>query len=167
MSHEGVAGNEKADNLAVVDHSHPLIYLKSKIPKSFIKSEARKHLLEIWQDLWSNSRKGRDTYSLVPIIGRCFWDVSSQIIQLLTGHGPFPAYLYRINKLDDPDCVCGEYGEGEHFLFPCGVYTSEFFRQPSLEKRMIWIQKLIKICGYSASMWKWLIGCRCIIRKGY
>lgn len=57
--------------------------------------EVRKELISNWQNLWDDNSKDKETYSLIPNVGRFFWDIPSQIVQLITDHGPFPAYLYR------------------------------------------------------------------------
>lgn len=72
------------------------------MPKSFIKKVENNKLMEDWQSLWDLSSKGRVLCDLIPKVGRALWFVPHQLAQLMTGHGPFTAYLSRIGRTDDP-----------------------------------------------------------------
>lgn len=84
--------------------------------------------MENWQAMWDDSTKGRELYALIPRVDRFHWNVPHQLIQLLSGHGPFLP------------CICGEYGDGKHFLFDCEVYTPKGFGMPSLQSRCHWLK---------------------------
>ncbi|KMQ90166.1 reverse transcriptase [Lasius niger] len=61
---------------------------------------------------WSTRKHGRMTY---------------RITQLLTGHGSFGSYLYRIGKRESPACwFCEEENDNaEHTIAVCGEWTEE------------------------------------------
>lgn len=77
--HSGIAGNEKADELAVGAHKRPLHYEVCKIHRSYVKKVANRNLLEEWQSSWDLSSKDRALYDLVPEVGRSLWGVPREI----------------------------------------------------------------------------------------
>lgn len=88
--HLGFAGNEKADNLVLEAHRRPFVYDYCKFPRSYIKSVAKKELMESWQSSWDNTFKGREINALVPLTSGFHWSVPRHLTQLLSGHWPFP-----------------------------------------------------------------------------
>lgn len=85
---QGVAGNERADRLAVEAHRMPCVYDYCKFPRWYIKSESRKEMMEAWQSSWDNSSKGRELYALV---------------QFTSGFiGMFPVNLHSCCRVMDP-----------------------------------------------------------------
>lgn len=86
------------------------------------EEENEKCIIE-WQKRWTESTKGRWTYSLILDIRR--WvernhgQVSFHLTQALTGYGCFPQFLHRFGKLESPACwFCGyEVNNAHHTLF--------------------------------------------------
>lgn len=85
---------------------------------------ATETLMKRWQNRWDNAKEGRWTWKLLPNIEK--WttrqegEVDYWITQALTGHGCFRQYLYKIKKIDSPECVyCENEDTAEHTLFAC------------------------------------------------
>lgn len=88
------------------------------------KSEARRLLLQEWQEEWVASDQGAWTRRLIPHIvpwvRRGFGEVNHLLTQFLSGHGEFGAYLARFRRRDDPTCLyCLEEDTPEHVFFHC------------------------------------------------
>lgn len=130
------------DMLAVSAHRRPLVYLDSSIPKSYVKMKVMRNVVAQWQEKWCYGDNGRHLFSLIPTVRRFHWDFPPQLVQFLTGHGSFPAFLHQIGRLDTPDCVCGSLGDGFHYLFSCGVYTPSGLGLPSDVNQEMWLRKL-------------------------
>lgn len=103
---------------------------RSKGVKRKDNAEARLILLQDWQKQWDSSNKGRWTYKLIPNVekwvNRRHGDVDYFITQALTNHGCFNAYLWKIQKLDSPQCsLCGaESDDAQHTLFECDAFEN-------------------------------------------
>lgn len=97
--------------------------------KRIVNSEERTVSLQLWQERWDRSRRGRWTHRLIPNVDR--WvnrdkgEVGYYVTQLLSGHGCFRAYLFRFRRADSPYCpCCGEVQEdAEHVFFCCPRFT--------------------------------------------
>ena len=82
-------------------------------------------MLETWQHDWDLVEKGRCTRRLIgqiwPWTERKHGEVNYYIIQFLTKHGFFFAYLYKIGKVNSPACVyCkAALDNAEHTFFAC------------------------------------------------
>lgn len=90
-----------------------------------IKKEEREASLELWQNTWNSSTKGRWTHKLIPNIkmwinrkhGACQY----QITQFISGHGGYRKYLHRFGHDDSPLCPeCTTVEEDtNHAIFHC------------------------------------------------
>lgn len=61
-------------------------------------------------------------------LGRCYGGMNFRLTQLLTGHGCFATYLYRIGKKENPlceHCEAGMFDSVEHTLAVCGAWSTE------------------------------------------
>lgn len=62
-------------------------------------------------------------------LNRCHDSMSYRVTQILTGHGCFSTYLYRIGKMDSPRCeYCDDVNaedSAEHTLQDCAAWTRE------------------------------------------
>jgi len=104
------------------------------------KEDARTETLNEWQSEWSlESEVCRDvrvavpgawTRKIIPNIGMWFrrehGTLSYHLTQMLSGHGCFEAYLHRIGKADNPQCVhcdSGEIDDAEHTLLKCKKFS--------------------------------------------
>lgn len=104
-----------------------LLYEKGKEEKANIQEET----LRLWQERWEVSTKGEWTRRLIPDIerwvGRDHGDLDFHLTQILSGHGCFEAYLYRIGKRTSATCLfCGEEEDtAEHTFFVCSKWEGE------------------------------------------
>lgn len=92
------------------------------VTKKDAVTEARSHSMEIWQNIWTNSQKGRWTARLIPQLScwmeRKHGEVNFYITQFLSGHGYFRSYLYRMGKVSTPYCIhCRTIEDTPHHTF--------------------------------------------------
>jgi len=102
---------------------HLVIEMRINIENGTTKQEAEEICLQEWQNLWSNSEKGRWTHSFLP-------EVHSRMVtplpfdhyatQILSGHGDFNGKLAGFKLVEDPTCMCGGQEEtARHVLWDC------------------------------------------------
>ena len=93
--------------------------------KEAIRKDGRRRLVEKWQTRWHGDQSGRWTHRLIPELAiwldRKYGQVGFYLVQALSGHGCFNAYLKRFKKRDDESCsYCGSLlDNAEHTLFFC------------------------------------------------
>ena len=80
--------------------------------KEAIHKDGRRRLVEKWQTRWNGDQSGRWTHRLIPELttwlDRKHGQVGFYLMQALSGHGCFNAYLKRFRKRDDESCrYCG------------------------------------------------------------
>lgn len=90
---------------------------------------ANNKAIDIWQQRWSASTKGRWTYSFFPSIKtrlqQPIW-LTHQTTQILSGHGNFNEKLASFRLVPSPACPCGEGNESaEHVIFACSRFTAQ------------------------------------------
>lgn len=85
-----------------------------------------------WQLQWDSNERGKWTRSLIPSIqewyesnfgGLSFWTT-----QVLTGHGKFQEYLYRMKIAPSPTCVycsSGNDDDVDHTILRCSAFIKE------------------------------------------
>lgn len=90
------------------------------------REELEAETLAKWQTSWNQSTKGRWTYACIPDIKiwieRRFGDLTYYTTQMLTNHGNFQQYLFRMKKTISPICtLCGsgEEDDAHHTLLAC------------------------------------------------
>lgn len=97
-----------------------------------VKKEEELLMMRQWElHLRRPSAAGRYTReALLPYVGlwmgRRHGSVSFRLIQIMTGHGSFAAYLFRIGKADSPCCThCGKDEEdtAEHAFLECEAWS--------------------------------------------
>ncbi|CAH2208257.1 jg26342, partial [Pararge aegeria aegeria] len=92
---------------------------------------ARERTLEIWQQEWNQSTKGRWTHRLIGDIKgwvhRKHGNITFRMTQCFTGHGVFMQYIARIKKRVSSDCMYCEHpcDDAEHTLFHCPRFEEE------------------------------------------
>jgi hypothetical protein len=92
------------------------------------KKAARLELLAAWQRRWDEGETGRWTHRLIPAVSpwteREHGETQHHLVQLLTGHGCFGSYLFRIGKEASPGCHhCeADLDDAEHTLFRCPAW---------------------------------------------
>ena len=83
--------------------------------------EERRETVKRWQRLWSQSNKEKWTRKLIPGVPPWYYKAHEEInhflTQLLTRHGDFNQYLYRIGKIPSAMCQCGSEIETAKRLF--------------------------------------------------
>lgn len=121
--HNGNIGNERADQLAK-DNSDGATTISLGAPLSMAKRHLRQLKLERWQAWWVGSTKALLTREWIPSIearlkiGHIQHDF--YVTQLLTGHGGFGDFLFRIGARLSSECQCGDDRQTvKHLLFCC------------------------------------------------
>jgi hypothetical protein len=95
------------------------------LSKRAVREWTRARTLARWKKRLETAEKGEWTRRLVgdiaPWMGRQHGLMSHQLTQVMTGHGCFGKYLYRIQKVPSPSCVhCrADMDDAEHTLFHC------------------------------------------------
>ncbi|CAL1296084.1 unnamed protein product [Larinioides sclopetarius] len=124
-------GNERADDLAKsAITSIEATTIKIPIPRSCLKRNLKEALSE-WQTQWDDeTRNGQTTHQVIPKVEGKSHNWPRQLIQFVTGHGPFPAYLHRFGIHPDSYCACGEEGTPFHYATSCHITASYHFTCP-------------------------------------
>ena len=90
------------------------------------KRDIAEAILDRWQQQWNESTKGRRVYNILPNVRQRLelqhLAPSQGLIHFLTGHGPYPAHLARMNLKTDDLCECGETGTPEHVILRCRLF---------------------------------------------
>jgi len=145
--HEGIEGNEKADEEAkkaakglTADKPSLPPYLRCTLltNPSAVRQQNQAAIKKDWTKMWRNSVRGAKLLKLDkttpskgflkrlsnPTLSRA---ASSSISQLVISHVPLNAYLKRFKKVDSANCpACGTSEEDvEHFLLICPSYAYE------------------------------------------
>ncbi|KAL6416571.1 hypothetical protein ACFW04_013341 [Cataglyphis niger] len=94
-------------------------------------------------------------------IGRKHGNISFRITQLLTGHGCFGTYLYRIGKVPEPYCehcnVQNEEDSPEHTLEDCKAWEenrNKLCEKLEVNLNMLTLEKLIQQVLRSKGKWE-------------
>ena len=97
-----------------------------------LKTKLKRSLLHLWQQRWDQSEKGR-YYPLLAKVSTDFQTTTRELALLLSNHGPFQLYLYKINKSPSPFCICGKYSDSLHYVLDSPL-TSHFHvrRDPNI-----------------------------------
>lgn len=92
----------------------------------------RDNTISQWQTLWNNTSYGRWTRRLISNLKtwltRRYGQMNFYLVELLTGHGCFKAYLHRFKHAADPFCEhCGQgvVEDAEHSIFMCPLFSEE------------------------------------------
>ncbi|GBP21409.1 Putative 115 kDa protein in type-1 retrotransposable element R1DM [Eumeta japonica] len=92
-----------------------------------LREEERQNSICRWQLQWDAGKKGRWTHRLIPQIDVCLnrnhGEVNYYLIQMLSGHGCFRAYLHRFKRDDSLKCPScpGKPEDAEH-VFSCSPF---------------------------------------------
>lgn len=133
-----------------------------------IRIEERTLLRREWViQLQRSDSPGLRTWEAIsPIIDewldRKYGSMSFHLSQLMTGHGCFNQYLYRIGKTDSPICAhCGDESDSaEHTLIRCRTWEEE---RQELRKEMgtyleedeaLTLAKVIQLAVKSEKVWR-------------
>ncbi|GBN14984.1 Biotinidase, partial [Araneus ventricosus] len=119
-AHAGYLGNERADELAKeAITSTEAVVLTFSLPRSSTEQDLKQRALPKWQRRWDDGINGRSTYEVIKKVGQRNHYWPRQFIQFITGHGPFPSYLFRFGKHPDSCCARGEPGTPLHYATKC------------------------------------------------
>ena len=90
------------------------------------KRDIAEVILDRWQQQWNESTKGRRVHNILPNVRQRLelhhLAPSQGLIHFLTGHGPYPTHLARMNLKTDDLCDCGETGTPEHAILRCRLF---------------------------------------------
>lgn len=103
---------------------------KRQDPRLISAQDLRRETLQNWQRLWEAETRGRWTARLIPNLGewydRKFGEVNYYLTQLLSGHGYFREYLYRMGKTESANCLYDtDIDTAEHTFFECAKWQNE------------------------------------------
>ncbi len=144
-AHTGIFGNEEADRQAKIATNKPSIDTFLPLTPTHIKNTLKQLKLKDWSDLWEDPlQAGRITQKYIPKISDTALFDSPALNSLLTNHGPFVQYLNRfhIPEYNTPNCVCGEVGDAEHYLFSCPLSSELHFIKPINSHWYEWSKQL-------------------------
>ncbi|GBN66980.1 hypothetical protein AVEN_62854-1 [Araneus ventricosus] len=118
-AHVGYHGNELDDGDAKAATDSPSVSVDLPVSSSRFKCKLKSIMIQAWQDHWDYTpNKGRFTSSIIPNVSlkTHFW---GEMAELLTGHGIFPAHLFRFGIGNDDRCACGAVGDAKHYIVSC------------------------------------------------
>ena len=122
-AHNDTTGNEYADYLAKAGVSSKSRVCYSAVPRSYIKTTL-KDQLKLKTSEYMNKNTSASILSIPSGWNSEKYanDLSSCTVQVLSGHGPFPAYLHRFKLADSPSCLCGDsLADTRHFIDHCPI----------------------------------------------
>lgn len=143
-AHSNHFGNEKADTYAKQSTLKTKIDQILPLPSSYIKRSLNKKLILEWQNYWTNEITGRLTYKYIPKISLKHLFKSPHLNCLISNHGPFPEFLFRFRLGDciSENCICGQTGNSEHYMFDCTLTSNFHFKKPNQLNYYIWTIKM-------------------------
>ncbi len=138
--HEGIRGNDVADQLAKQGSSSHQAFDYDLIPVSYVKKAIYNKTMQIWNDRWINAQTGEITRFYFPTVydrqkAKKYFTTSFELTQFLTNHGKFNQYLTRFHLKNNIFCdFCHHKIENaDHILFDCELH---------IEKREELIQRI-------------------------
>ena len=115
-----IAGVIPIDLLA--EERQRIYHRKGESQPARVKAEERGVTVQKWQDRWRTESRGRWTARLIHDVevwtGRKQGETNYYLTQFLTGHGYFRAYLRKIGKVMQAECLyCGLGDDDAHHTF--------------------------------------------------
>ncbi|GBM00067.1 hypothetical protein AVEN_214134-1 [Araneus ventricosus] len=142
-AHVGHLGNEKADELAKeAITSTEASMLTIPLPRSSAKQDLKQRALAKWQRRWDDGINGRSTYEIIKKLGLRNHNWPRQLIQFITGHGPFPSYLFRFGKHPDNCCACREPDTPFDYATNCRLTLSYHLKCPADQHIEAWLKSI-------------------------
>ncbi|XP_049875608.1 uncharacterized protein LOC126380835 [Pectinophora gossypiella] len=134
-AHVGVAGNERADELA----KEAALKLKVKshydrCPTSFVKNRIRQSTVAKWDQRYQEGTTAATTKVFLPDARMAYRFVrkakfTPTMVQVMTGHGGFADYLCRFKLRTDAGCFCDPDIKQDiwHILLDCPKFGKKRF----------------------------------------
>ncbi|GBO33982.1 Putative protein in type-1 retrotransposable element R1DM [Araneus ventricosus] len=145
-AHVGVPGNEWADLQAkqAINTGEEMII---PAPRSYLNRKIKSYILNSWSTYWNNydSASGTRVREYIASVSPKFLIQNKILIYFLSGHGPFPSYLFRFKKLESPLCVCGLVGDADHYTFYCSLTKESHLLKPADAHKRAWFDNLVNI----------------------
>ena len=124
------------EGLEVLSRSIPTDLLAEERSNTYQKNaeerkEEREHTISRWEKRWKESNKASWTRKMIrdlrTWIHREHGELSYYMTQVLSGHGNFGSYLYKLKIAESPLCqYCQEQEDSvEHTIFICGKWGKE------------------------------------------
>lgn len=140
-AHNGVFGNELADNLAKeasMDDSIPFRF--TKVPISHVEAVGNRIALQRWEAQWQCTENAAHTRRFFPhVVDRLKapLKLTFKMTQVLSNHGKHAFYLHRFGLRETPDCDCliGGVQDWDHLIFKCEKF--EHVRSRLLRKVVV------------------------------
>ena len=97
------------------------------ITKAEAMRRVERTLLKAWQKRWDEGDTGRTVYEYFPNVSKRLnnknFKPEPSTVAIMTGHGPFNAYLYERCGKGDPTCECGAWQTAKHLVFERDLMT--------------------------------------------
>ncbi|GFX63515.1 RNase H domain-containing protein [Trichonephila clavipes] len=128
--HTGILGNERAVWLAK-EATKLSDLIPMSIPKSYHKKVFKEKIISEWNNLYEISNNAHLTKEFIPSIQSRLkakhFHPNFELIQFLTGHGNFKAYLKRFNLSPTDQCSCSSdtIQNVKHLILACTKFSSE------------------------------------------
>ncbi|GBN35783.1 hypothetical protein AVEN_79535-1 [Araneus ventricosus] len=138
-AHVGIQGNELADQQAKLATTTGE-ELSIPAPRSFLNRTLKQLILHEWCGYWNKytSASGTRVRSFLDTVSSNFLIYNKILIYFLSGHGSFPFYLHRFNKINSPLCTCGLVGDVDHYVFECSLTRKYHLIKPTEASKEIW-----------------------------
>lgn len=89
--------------------------------------QVKSDVLSSWHLYLQESDTGRDIYQIIKKVDTEFVCIKQVVQYYLTGHGSFPAYLFKIKRRPNDRCLCGNKGDVKHYIFGwCPIMKHHF-----------------------------------------
>lgn len=172
-AHAGLAGNERADELAKLAAQK----LKTKpdyeqVPESFVKRQIRLSSLDEWNRRYKSKDTAKGTKLFFPDAIQAFKIVrklepTGVMTQVMTGHGGFSAYLNNFRCKDSPACICepDKLENVPHILTECPAYGSERYEIEQKIGYNITVENICNIIRDKDALYEFLEYCNKIACK--
>lgn len=125
-AHSNVWGNEIADAVARSAATRGQDVC-GKISKHMVRSSLLKAGRLLWQEAWSSNNSDTELFRWTPSVLNlpASFPPSKKLTHLITGHGRFPHYFFRLELTPDCLCFCGAAATSvSHYLTQCSKTSS-------------------------------------------
>lgn len=122
------------------------------------RNKLREDSINKWQMEWDSGTTGRWTHKIISDLSgwcnRAHGEVTYELCQILSGHGSFRSYLYKIKKATDDLCVnCKVRDDAEHAMFNCTLFEIRRATVNSRLQAIVSPENLIKLMLDSEENW--------------